>query len=176
MKNIMFQTLVYQYAVSDWENKKEKISNFIKDENFIRNESFLSDRKLSANSYLDQFADIFSTELEMFRKEIGIAEMFLTNVWSAKYEKGDFHPVHTHSSTGYSGILYLEYNEDVHTGTYFVNPQTNPLTDLTDYSLPNIHEGAMVIVPSNVLHFTFPNNSTSIRQILGFDIKFKVEK
>lgn len=176
MKNIMFQTLVYQYAASDWLNKKSEILNFIKDENFIRNDSFLTDRKLSKNSYLNEFAEIFSEELEMFRNELGVSEMFLTDVWSAKYETGDYHPVHTHSSAGYSGVLYLHYNEDEHTGTYFVNSQTNPITDLTDYSLPHTHEGGIVIVPSHVFHFTYPNKSSSIRQIIGFDIKFKEPK
>ena len=169
----MFQTLVYQYAVTDWEIKKSKILNLIKEDNFVRNDSFLTDRELSAHSYLNSFKDIFSHELEMFKHELGVAEMFLTNVWSAKYETGDFHPIHTHSSTGFSGVLYLNYDEDEHTGTYFVNSQTNPVTDLTDYSLPNVHEGAMVIVPSSVLHFTFPNKSLLTRQIIGFDIKFE---
>ena len=68
---------------------------------------------------------------------------------------------------------YLEYDEDEHTGTYFVNPVTDPITDLTNYSLPNVHEGAIVIVPSNVLHFTYPNKSNKIRIVMGFDIKFE---
>jgi hypothetical protein len=176
MKNILFQTLVYQYPVLDWENKKSKILKYIKDENFIDNEFFLTDRKLSSNSYLDKFAEIFKDELEIFRLDINSPSMFLTDVWSAKYEIGDFHPIHNHSSSGYSGVLYVHHNEEEHSGTYFVNPQTNPITDLTEYSSPTVHEGAIIMVPSSILHFTYPNKSNLIRQIIGFDLKFKEVK
>jgi hypothetical protein len=173
MKNTMFQIMVYQYPVSNWDDKKQQIKKFINDENFVRSETFFSDRKISNNSYLKQFSEIFSEELLSFKTELGFNDvMTLTNVWSVKYQKGDFHSVHNHSSTGYSGVLYLEYDEDAHTGTYFVNPQTNPITDLTDYSIPAVHEGSITIVPSNILHFTFPNKSSQIRQIIGFDMKF----
>jgi hypothetical protein len=173
MKNTMFKTLIYQYPVENWESKKFEIKKFICEEKFIRNESFFTDRKLANNNYLDEFLNIFKDELEEFKKEIAVNELILTNVWTVKYFTGDFHPVHTHSSTGYSGILYLDYDEDEHTGTYFVNSQTDPITDLTNYSLPVVHEGQMSIAPSSILHFTFPNNSLKIRQVIGFDLKFK---
>lgn len=172
MKHIMFSTLVYQYPVRDWDTKKLEIKKYIDENSFSRNESFFTDRALSNNKYLSEFSQIFKDELEQFKFDLGVPEIFLKNVWSVKYQKGDFHPVHTHSSTGYSGILYLEYDDDEHTGTYFVNSQTDPVSDLTNYSVPNVHEGQMTIVPSNVLHFTFPNNSDKIREVIGFDIKF----
>jgi hypothetical protein len=174
MKNPMFQTLVYQYAVMNWEEKKQSLLSLIDHTKFENNQSFETDRKASNNSYLNRFVDIIQQELEMFRTEINMSELFVTNVWSVKYNTGDFHPPHTHSSSGYSGVLYLEYDEVEHTGTYFVNTTTDPITDLTNYSLPNVHEGAIVIAPSNVLHFTYPNKSKKIRIIIGFDIKFKL--
>lgn len=174
MKNIMFQTQVYQYAVDDWGEKKQRLLALIDDTKFQYNTSFYTDRKASNNSYLNNFVDIIQQELEMFRTEIDTSELFITNVWSVKYNTGDFHPPHTHSSSGYSGVLYLEYDETEHTGTYFVNSATDPITDLTNYSLPNVHEGAIVIVPSNVLHFTYPNTSNKIRIVIGFDLKFEL--
>jgi hypothetical protein len=173
MKNTMFETLIYQYPVKNWESKKFEIKKYILEENFIRNESFFTDRKLANNSYLDEFLNIFKDELEEFKKDINVNELILTNVWAVKYLTGDFHPIHTHSSTGYSGILYLDYDEDEHTGTYFVNSQTDPITDLTNYSLPVVHEGQLSIAPSSILHFTWPNYSLKTRQVIGFDLKFK---
>ena len=172
----MFSTPFYYYGILHWHDKKTKILNLIKDKNFVRSQSFSSDRKLSSNSYLEYFVDIFKDDLELFQAELQVNEMFVTDVWSVKYELGDFHPVHNHSSTGYSGIIYLNFNEDEHTGTYFVNNQTNPITDATDSVLSYAHEGAMIIVPSSVLHFTYPNKSSLVRQIIGFDIKFKESK
>jgi hypothetical protein len=172
MKNTIFETYTYQYPIENWAEKKKQIGQYIKEENFIRNEFFLTDRKNANNNYLDHFADIFKDEILKFKLDLGVKEIYITNVWSVKYATGDFHPVHTHSSTGYSGILYYNYNEDEHTGTYFVNSQTDPITDLTNYSLPTVHEGQMSITPSSVLHFTFPNTSINERQVIGFDLKF----
>jgi hypothetical protein len=173
MKNVMFQTQVYQYAVDDWEEKKHRLVELIDHTKFQYNASFYTDRKDSANRYLGKFVDIIQPQLSMFQHELGVNEVAVTDVWCVKYQTGDFHPVHTHSSRGYSGVLYLEYDEGEHTGTYFVNPVTDPVTDLTNYSLPNVHEGALVIAPSNVLHFTYPNKSKKIRLVIGFDLKFK---
>jgi hypothetical protein len=172
MKNIMFKNFVYQYGIENWENKKEKMLKLINDSAFQRNGVFETDRKLSNNSYLTPFLEIFKKDIDDFRIELEMPNLEITNVWSVRYQQGDFHPPHTHSSSGYSGIIYLEYDESVHTGTYFVNSVTDPITDLTMYSVPTVHEGAMIIAPSNVLHFTYPNMSNKIRSIIGFDIKF----
>jgi hypothetical protein len=172
MKNIIFKNLVYQYSIINWENKKTKILKFINESNFQRERSFDTDRNTSNNLYLSAFSEIFEQEINNFKTELEVPNLRITNVWSVKYHQGDFHPPHTHSSTGYSGIIYLDYDEDVHTGTYFVNSVTDPITDLTMYSVPPAHEGALVIAPSNVLHFTYPNTSNVIRSVIGFDIKF----
>lgn len=169
----MFQTQVYQYAVDNWEEKKHQLLALIDHTKFQYNASFHTDRKASANSCLGNFVDIIEAQLAMFQQDLGVSQLVVTDVWSVKYQTGDFHPVHTHSSRGYSGVLYLEYDELEHTGTYFVNPITDPITDLTNYSLPNVHEGALVIAPSNVLHFTYPNKSNKIRLVMGFDINLK---
>jgi len=172
MKNIMFKNLVYQYGIGNWENKKEEILKLIDDSKFQRNDVFETDRQLSNNLYLTPFSEIFKEDIDNFRIELEVPTLRITNVWSVRYQQGDFHPPHTHSSTGYSGIIYLEYDESVHTGTYFVNSVTDPITDLTAYSVPTVYEGTIVIAPSNVLHFTYPNMSNKIRSIIGFDIKF----
>jgi len=172
MKNIMFQTQVYQYAVSNWEEKKQRLLALIDHTRFEYNECFTTDKKDSANRYLSDFVDIIKDQISIFKQELEVSTLNITDVWTVRYKTGDFHPVHTHSSSGYSGILYLEYDEQEHTGTCFVNPITDPITDLTNYSLPNVHEGAIVIAPSNVLHFTYPNMSEKTRLIMGFDLKF----
>lgn len=161
---------VYQYNVADWSEKKSKIKEFIKHGRFQRMERFYSDR--GQNYYLPEFKEIFSSELEQFRLELNVPALELLSVWCVKYQKGDWHVPHTHSSSGYSGVLYLDYDDDEHTGTYYLNPITNPITDETDIGCPYAYEGCMTIVPSNVMHFTHPNTSDKIRSIIGFDMKF----
>ena len=161
---------VYQYNVADWDNKKSKIKEVIKQGRFRRSDRFYSDR--GQNYYLEDFKEIFESELAQFKDDIGVNEFELTSVWCVKYDKGDWHVPHNHSSTGFSGVLYLDYDEDEHTGTYYLNPITNPITDETDIGCPYAYEGSITIVPSSMLHFTHPNTSDKVRSIIGFDIKF----
>jgi len=74
---------------------------------------------------------------------------------------------------GYSGIIYLDYDETLHSPTYFINPVNNPITDQTEIKKIQASEGLMIIVPSNILHYTLPNNSHTIKTIIGFDLKFR---
>jgi hypothetical protein len=47
MKNPMFQTLVYQYAVINWEEKNQSLLSLIDHTKFEHNGSFETDRKIS---------------------------------------------------------------------------------------------------------------------------------
>lgn len=173
MKNVLFQTVYYQYSIPGWKEKKKHLISAIDYKKFQHYESFETDRKHNSNSYLEEFATIFQTELDCFRSELALDKIYLTDVWSVRYATGQFHAPHTHSSFGYSGVLYLDYVENEHTGTYFINSITDPITDLTNGFSPNVREGDIVIAPSNILHFTYPNISKKDRLIVGFDIKFK---
>jgi len=172
MKRPMFEhnSTVYQYNVSDWETKKSKIKEFIKQGRFKRLENFYSDR--GQNYYLNEFLEIFQDELNQFKVELGVTELNVTSVWCVKYDRGDWHVPHTHSASGFSGVLYLDYNDEEHTGTYYLNPITNPITDETDIGCPYVYEGNITIVPSNTMHYTHPNQSDKVRSIIGFDMKF----
>jgi quercetin dioxygenase-like cupin family protein len=173
MKNILFQIPVYQYSVLAWTEKKKRLLSLLDSEKFKYCDTFLSDRSQNSNVYLKDFTDIIQSELENFRLDLGLGTIFVTDVWTVTYKTGDFHAPHTHSSSGYSGVLYLDYDQEEHTGTCFVNSITNPITDLTDGARPQVQEGDIVLTPSNILHFTYPNKSTKDRTIMGFDIKFK---
>ena len=170
MRNLIFPMYAYQYGVIDWDLKKNKIIEQIDENLFVRNPSFFSDRQ-NSKKYLPHFLEIFEDELNLFRNEIQ-AEITVSEVWTVLYKTGDFHPTHNHSSQGFSGILYLDYDEEEHDGTYFINSNADPITDLTNYALHPTHEGAMIIVPSRLLHFTYPNKSLKDRRVIGFDIKF----
>lgn len=173
MKNILFQIPVYQYSVLPWTEKKKRLLSLLDNEKFQACDTFFSDRSQNSNAYLKDFVDIVQSELENFGLDLGLDTIFVTDVWTVKYKTGNFHAPHTHSSFGYSGVLYLDYDQEEHTGTSFVNSITNPITDRTDGITPQVREGDIVLTPSNVLHFTYPNKSTKDRTIMGFDIKFK---
>jgi hypothetical protein len=41
--------------------------------------------------------------------------------------------VHNHRGWGFSGVIYLEYDPNVHTPTFFVAPWQDPSTDTTKH-------------------------------------------
>ena len=172
MKNSIFKNYCYQYAVDDWKNKKATIKKWLDNADFQRDEHqcFLSDRATNNDSYKKDFALLFRTEIENFANELG-RQVKLKNLWMVKYEKEDWHPPHTHGSTGYSGIIFVEYDDKEHTAPYFIDTINDSITDRTNYMVPNVFEGELVIVRSNILHFTYPNKSDKVRIILGFDVE-----
>ena len=173
MKNNLFGYQIYQYFLSDWDLKKEKIKSMIDDSRLVRGENqwFNSDRHTNNNSYGAEFVNLIQDDLQLFIQDINTPNIGISKVWTVKYDKGDFHPPHTHSASGYSAVLYLEYIKEKHTPVWFVDPITDPITDQTNYCVPDVYEGMIVICPSNVLHFTYPNTSEEARQIVGFDIR-----
>ena len=170
----LFITPLFSYKVENWNEKKRKLLKLVESENLERSkaQSFLSDRGINKD-YTENLLEILNTEFNSFLKELGAREIDLHTAWTVKYEQGDFHPPHSHSSVGYSGIIYLDYDKDYHTPTYFIDPIIDPVYDKTNILAPQVDEGVMHVVPSNVLHFTYPNTSDKIRQIIGFDLHIK---
>jgi hypothetical protein len=173
VQSTLFETKFYSYYINDWESKKEKISEKINAAALVRNSDqlFASDR--GNNSYQTEFVEIFKNELSLFSNEIKVDSLDIGDVWTVSYAKDEFHIPHNHSGVGYSGIIYLDYDETLHSPTYFINPVNNPITDQTEIKKIQASEGLMIIVPSNILHYTVPNNSHTIKTIIGFDLKFR---
>jgi hypothetical protein len=172
MKNIIFGYNLFQYPCLDWPNQKAVGLAWLEKSKFNRSDiqTFFSDRDKMPRFYLEEFVDTFKKELTIFCQDLEAASIEVTDVWFVKYEAGDWHPPHTHSSKGYSGVIYFEYDENIHTPTYFLNMITDPITDKTNYCKPIVYEGDIIIAPSNLLHFTYPNLSNKTRIILGFDM------
>ena len=91
------------------------------------------------------------------------------NAWSVTYNKGDYHTVHNHGSTGYCGILYLDMHKDS-PATNYIQPWNND-NDKTRIYCPKVEEGDIVIVPQFLYHFTEPNKIKYKKRIISFDFK-----
>lgn len=169
----LFKISAYQYPVLNWEDKKAAILEKIDFTKLIRKDKqgFLSDRDTNNNAYADAFFNIFQDQLQQFRQELNLISFDFVSVWTAEYNKGDWHPPHSHGPLGYSGILYLDHDMDEHSPTYFIDPFTNPISGDTVIKFPIAMEGVITIVPSSLLHFTYPSESNKVRRIIGFDIK-----
>jgi len=169
----LFIVPLFHHEVSDWANKKQRFLSLLDDKNFyeLPNASFVSDR--NNHNYTKEFIDIFYDEIVSFLKETDLQEMKHIDVWTVKYtDNGDSHFPHNHGSTGFSGVLYLEYDPEVHQSTKFVSSWNNPVTDMTQLSsIPDARSGVMYFWPSYLLHYTDPLKTNKPRTIVSWDMK-----
>lgn len=172
MKTNLFEYPSYQYQVDDWEFKKKGLLKRINSQDFVRTnlQTFETDRRTNKKNYIHYLRELISPELNQFCQEAEVS-CSMTDAWCVRYKQGDQQTIHNHRSWGFSGILYVEYDSEVHTPTCFVVPWQDPRTDTTTLKFPsNVEEGTIVIVPSSTLHFVYPNQSKKQRTIISFDL------
>lgn len=172
MINELFTIPFFPQRVDGWAEKKERLMKYISEDDLDRNEleTFSSDRRNDGLTYIKPFCDIFREELNEFGKAAGLRKLEVTSIWMIRYDRGDFHPVHNHKSTGFSGILYLDYDAAEHTPSVYVSPMNDPVTDCTMFKTPEVQEGDLIIFPSSILHYCAPSASDVPRRIVSFDM------
>lgn len=173
MIHSLFSIPIYRYEVEDWSRKKKAFYKKIEEKDLqkIDLQTFYTDRQKDKKSYSLDFDFIFNDELKCFCKDSKISGYSIKDIWVVKYKKQDYQIVHNHSSTGFSGILYLEYDQKVHAPTAFVGPWNDPITDTTQISYPpSVKEGVIYIFPSALLHYAQTNFSKKERVIVSWDM------
>ena len=114
--------------------------------------------------YLKQFANITH-----YRRK----ELYITSMWYHRYYNNSEFQVHEHGSIGWSSIIYLEFDPNVHEGTLFYSPSGiyNPWDGGLALNCPKINEGDMIIFPSNILHKSLKNTSNKRRTTISFNMR-----
>ncbi len=172
MKAPLFEFPSYQYELSDWEFKKKGLLSRIKKQKFIRTElqTFETDRQTNNKTYVRYLEDFLRPDLFEFCQEAQVT-CSMTDAWCVRYERGDHQTIHNHRGWGFSGIIYVEFDPEVHSPTTFVAPWQEPRTDTTSLSMPkDVKEGTMFIAPSSCLHYVSPNNTRKRRTVISFDL------
>jgi len=165
--NPLFSIPFFKTNVTNWKIKKKKLLKCLIKKN--KSKSFNSDRAKAI--YKDAVKDILKDEINEFQKCVE-RKLYITDMWSVSYKKKDFHPPHTHGGSGFSAILFLEFNPKVHESTTFIQPWNDEITDKTVLKSPNVKEGDLIIFPANILHYTNPNKSVNKRTIISWDLKY----
>ena len=172
MKAPLFEYPSYQYEVKDWEFKKKKILKRINKSEFIRGKlhTYETDRPTNNKSYVRFLSDTLVDTFGEFCKEAKVT-CHMTDAWCVKYQKGDHQDIHNHRGWGFSGILYVEYDPQVHTPTCFMAPWQDPRIDTTILRYPqNVKEGTLFIAPSFTHHYVPPIQVRKPRIIISFDL------
>lgn len=165
MKTIAFSVPIFKYKVQNWNIKKKQLLNLFNN----------LEHKVISNvitSSIDIKTNILLEEVKIFEKEIGI-NFYSTEVWFQKYDISMNQAVHTHGSTGFSSVCFIEYNKNKHKSTTFVSPFGDYITgELVRYE-PEVEEGDIIFFPSNLLHYVPTNLSKEIRTIISFNLRIK---
>ena len=149
MKAPLFEFPSYQYEISDWEFKKKGLLNRIKKSDFYRTDlqSFETDRQTARKTYVHYLQEFLRDILVEFCQEAQVT-CSMTDAWCVKYQKGDQQTIYNHRGWGFTGVLYVEFDPQVHTPTCFMAPWNNPASDTTSLAYPqNVKEGTVFISP-----------------------------
>ena len=172
----MFEINFLKFKVEDFNNKKEKLLNMLKEypESKKDYQNFYTNRQSDRTGLIQKFREICKDEIEQISKTFKVG-FKISDMWSVTYEKGNYHPVHNHGSIGLTGLLYLQADEYA-SPTIYLQPWTEHITDKTlYYRMPSV-EGTIVITPKFLHHFTEPHDAIEDKKVIAFDIDIDADK
>ena len=173
----LFYVPICKLSINDWQDKKSQIllvlENNDKSVKYIDNihtDYYVQENK-GYIDYRTAITLILKEELQIACNELNLSRIEINRCWFERAKKYDYHKVHNHGSIGYSGVVYVEYDNSKHTSTTFVSPFNNFITGETIINESKVKEGDMLIFPSILSHYTEPNKSDVDRVILSFNLE-----
>ena len=180
-----FLLTFYKVSIENWSVKKKQLMDLINwDEKECWTDECFTDyyknirRQDKRAPYTDQFIDILKPELNGFVNKVQHTPinrynfdlgMKINNLWAQRYSTQHFMPPHTHEPSGFSAVLYAEFDKREHQATKFWAPFKNTV-DAMDYRYdPQVNEGDILFFPSFLIHYAEPNKSTKQRTIFSFN-------
>lgn len=177
----MFTVPLVHYRIADWQHNKQRILNALpelNEEHLKSNGDVYTDffdwyAEPDLPPYADTVIDIIKPYLADFTDQRRVE---FTDMWFQSSFNGNGHSLHNHGHSGWSSVIYVEFNPKVHTPTRFISPFNNFWNgNLEDY-MPEVQEGDMVIFPSTIAHEAEVNKSNVKRTIVSYNLRGKVDK
>lgn len=179
----MFSVPVIHYQIANWDLNKKKILDALPPEteehadpqdNGLYTDFFVnaSPESTELPDYAETVISVIKPYLADFSSERRVE---FTDMWYQKYYRGVQHQVHTHGHSGWSCVMYVEFDPEKHESTMFYSPFKNPWNgNLETFQAP-VEEGDMVIFPATVMHEAPQNRSDVRRTIVSFNIRGHVD-
>jgi hypothetical protein len=133
------------------------------------------------HKYREAYADI----MHEWKDEMGFyGRPSIDEIWLNAYEKENFQEPHSHLPGFYSGIHYICFDPEEHTGTTFQNPMEQLYTfmfnpdsldiEKNEHVLEgfdiDVEEGDIILFPSHLRHYVRRNTSKHLRMTISFNI------
>ena len=141
----------------------------------VNGQKFSTNKRTKGNDFVQRFFNIMNTEIKelyasVYNNWSDCKQLTITDAWSVSYHMGDYQRMHNHSSTGLSGILYVDVPVNA---TYLdiLQPWNSWIQDKTEMTSVKFREGGIVVFPSFVQHATQPNESDEVKRVIAFDMK-----
>ena len=175
----MFSIPLFRFEQANWKEKKSRILRALpkltdshvsldKDSN---TDYYLNNMGKSLPAYTSIVMDCLSDSMDEFCARGFPVDPVVTSMWFETSYKSNYHGTHNHGSLGYSAVLFVEFDPEVHTPTRFIAPFMNFYTGgLIDHWPKNVSEGTLLIFPSVILHDIQPNQSDKARTVVSFNI------
>ena len=180
MIHSLFSIPIAHYEIENWRTNKERIMNALPefgqehiDSNLEQYTDFFHQDEQLLPAYADTVISIIEPYLAEFTERRRIE---FTDMWAQTSYKGNKHGIHNHGHSGWSAIIYVDFDPQVHTATQFISPFNNPWSGRLQTFQPPVKEGDMVIFPATVAHEALPNESGKPRTIVSFNLRGKVDK
>ena len=178
----MFSVPLIHYEIANWHIAKKQILDALPQEcpehadpqdNGLFTDFFLTSAKdAKIPEYSDTVINIIQPYLSDFSNN---ARVEITDMWYQKYYKNVQHSFHNHGHSGWSAVIYVEFDPKLHEGTRFISPFNNVWNGNLEMYQPPVREGDMIIFPSTIAHEAPPNRSDVRRTIVSYNMRGHVE-
>lgn len=158
----IFKIPYSHYSIDNWEEKKSIILSQLEDK-------FTDYGDYESPPYERVVSECIRNELMDFSSYLDFP-LVIMNMWYERSKQSYRHPVHNHGGAGFSAVMYVEFNPEVHQPTVFYCPYGNPFTGSLMTYQPDVKEGDIVFFPSSFSHEACPNESDEVRTIISFNM------
>ena len=179
----MFSVPIIHYPIANWAENKKKILDALPAENETDQDpqdsglftDFFSNSAAESHEMPDYAETIISVIKPYLAEFTDQRRVEFSDMWYQKYYKGVAHGVHNHGHSGWSSVIYVEYDPNLHPPTRFYSPFRDIWSgDCTTFE-EQVDEGDMVIFPSTIMHEAPPNMSDVRRTIISYNLRGKVD-
>jgi hypothetical protein len=117
-QSLIFGIPFLHYKTKNWKKYRRFLQESFK--NSSKFTDFWDDRSGDLlPDYCDKVVDVIAPNLQKFAEVINPNPVMITEMWYEKSKKGDKHSIHNHGGQGYSAVLYVKYNPEIHEPTVF---------------------------------------------------------
>ena len=178
----MFSVPIIHYEIENWAENKQKIMaalpNHKKEHYEVSDDSitglytdFYKNAEVGNDTlpdYASVVIDIIKPYLQDFTDQRRVE---FTDMWYQTEEYGSSHGLHNHGHSGWSSVIYVDFDPQIHTATQFFSPFNNPWNGNLEAYQPPVKEGDMVIFPSTIAHEALPNSSRVPRTVISYNLR-----